>query len=1498
VIVSNALSTSYLFGFVTAYTSALTTLSLGGLYNVVGDFSGNQVYNVNITGIQGGTGSQGARGFTGFTGFTGAVGVTGSQGAAGTNSGTGATGVTGWTGIQGAQGLAGVSSATGASGSQGHTGTTGAQGAAGTATNTGATGATGIAGTITITTSNTVISSNPGIGGSASFSITNTNMGWVNGQTLICVNPTTSNTILGYITSYSGNSLNIGNIFQSSGTFSSSGTWTIALTGIPGSTGTTGTTGAQGLQGTASGTGATGSPGTTGFTGAQGLHGTASGTGATGAQGAAGFLNNTVDYLIATQYVNTPLLQGTTSVTTPLLSATNISGVNESLSGSLTVSGAVNAGGLATGGNISGNGYFTINNRTPGTYFPPVQDSYKDSSFISNFSVGSESGVNENPAVNVRAGYVLMETTTHPVSGGNISVNSGGELTMSSENEMIIESKSVYGMTVQTTGTGNLLVSAAAGLGLVGTTSGLDNVGIRLAAAPGSIVLNALDTFIEGGGLIVKSGGNISIASGNLSITAGGIELTAGGIALTAGGISLLAGGISLAAGGIAVNGIVGVEIGGGGGVAIVGGGGIGILGLGGIVLEGGAGVTVGTFGGIGNAGIQTFGGDIICNEGGIGAGGGHVKATVGLSAPNLSNYNAAGLIIQDTSNQLQIIGLSTINGLPYGVGATGSQGATGVTGSFGDTGSQGFTGSQGYTGIQGPTGSQGIPGGSSSFYNYQADNGTTPGSGHITWSNFATQIASTYIRVNHIDQNGDDIDIFLNLIQQGNKLIIQDQDQSNNYQTWLVNGTPIPNTGVGWAQFPIALISSSGSANFTNNQQIIFAVISSVPGATGAQGFTGSQGATGFTGFTGFTGSQGTQGNTGRTGAQGLQGNQGNQGSQGSQGNVGLGYDNFLSASSNAISLGIKNFTMNLTSSQTAFAVGTYVRAFSTISPSNFMEGTISSFSGTSLSFTSIVIGGSGTYTSWGFSVSGLQGGTGSTGFTGSAGAQGAQGNQGNTGRTGAQGAQGNQGNQGNQGTQGNTGRTGAQGAIGNQGNQGAQGATGFTGAQGNQGNQGNQGFQGFTGFTGSGFTGAQGAPGAGSSDPNPYFSSILVSSIIYTSTIQARQFQTTDNNAVLGLNAFSFGGGVAIGNGAYANATDAIAIGVAASNVGAYSIAIGTNIGNSTAVSEKSIILNADVGFEPIASQVNSCYVNPIRVASTITSLYYNNTTKEVTFGSAPTSGASIPSNPTFSTLLVSSIATVNNLSFTTNNTTVGSNAIVQAGSYNVALGYSATVESGSYNVAIGYGADIVSGVGSNAIAIGHGINVPSNNVIDMGYFNVNSYGAAVIGSPAICIGNNIGANGLGVSNSNIVLNATMDPLGGQYDSAFYVKPVRNASTINALYYNTTNAEVSYAPLPPPALTFSTFTINSTMTPVGQNDGSYTYSLPWAGINYTNPSIVIGSVLDYDYNIPNNTPYAGLPLLSVGPDIYNSVNNVITFTVTQPIDSFATIAVQVLKF
>ena len=179
--------------------------------------------------------------------------------------------------------------------------------------------------------------------------------------------------------------------------------------------------------------------------------------------------------------------------------------------------------------------------------------------------------------------------------------------------------------------------------------------------------------------------------------------------------------------------------------------------------------------------------------------------------------------------------------------GPTGYTGYTGTDGPTGYTGQQGNPGSPGEPGGVGPTGTNGANGQSSSYFNYQADNGATPSTGHISWSNFPLQINSTYIRVSHINQNGDDIDIFLNLVQQGSTLIIQDANVSANYQTWLVSGTPTPNTGSGYVEYPITLTSSGGTTNFANNHQIILATIT--PGPAGPTGPTGPTGYTGPTG-------------------------------------------------------------------------------------------------------------------------------------------------------------------------------------------------------------------------------------------------------------------------------------------------------------------------------------------------------------------------------------------------------------------------------------------------------------------------------------------------------------------------------------------------------------------------------------------------------------------------------------------------------------------------
>jgi hypothetical protein len=100
----------------------------------------------------------------------------------------------------------------------------------------------------------------------------------------------------------------------------------------------------------------------------------------------------------------------------------------------------------------------------------------------------------------------------------------------------------------------------------------------------------------------------------------------------------------------------------------------------------------------------------------------------------------------------------------------------------------------------------------------------------------------------------------------------------------------------------------------------------------------------------------------------------------------IGIGYYNLTSVSSVVIATGSKTFTTNLSNISTAFTVGTRVRVAYVTTPANYMEGVITSFSGTTLVVNVDSIGGSGTYANWTISVAGIQGSNGVTSITGTA--------------------------------------------------------------------------------------------------------------------------------------------------------------------------------------------------------------------------------------------------------------------------------------------------------------------------------------------------------------------------------------------------------------------------------------------------------------------------------------------------------------------------------
>lgn len=147
--------------------------------------------------------------------------------------------------------------------------------------------------------------------------------------------------------------------------------------------------------------------------------------------------------------------------------------------------------------------------------------------------------------------------------------------------------------------------------------------------------------------------------------------------------------------------------------------------------------------------------------------------------------------------------------------------------------------------GVTGPTGPAGQ---SSTFYPYRTN--TTPGTGDpgtglVSWDN-TSQLLSTQIQINHIDQNNVDIDIFLALLSVGDTVTIQDRSNSANYQRWSVSGTPTSQPN--YVQVPVTLDAGSWSA--PNNHQIIVAFLNAGPvGPTGPVGPAGATGATGATG-------------------------------------------------------------------------------------------------------------------------------------------------------------------------------------------------------------------------------------------------------------------------------------------------------------------------------------------------------------------------------------------------------------------------------------------------------------------------------------------------------------------------------------------------------------------------------------------------------------------------------------------------------------------------
>lgn len=121
-------------------------------------------------------------------------------------------------------------------------------------------------------------------------------------------------------------------------------------------------------------------------------------------------------------------------------------------------------------------------------------------------------------------------------------------------------------------------------------------------------------------------------------------------------------------------------------------------------------------------------------------------------------------------------------------------------------------------------------------FWKYRAKTSATsgyPGDGYMLWNN-ATQTSATALLFSHLTQDDLDIDIFLSFLATGDTIIIQDADDSGNFQEWEITGTPTntnPGTATSYWTAPVVLQSSggTGTTGFPNNHSLIAVIFTAV---------------------------------------------------------------------------------------------------------------------------------------------------------------------------------------------------------------------------------------------------------------------------------------------------------------------------------------------------------------------------------------------------------------------------------------------------------------------------------------------------------------------------------------------------------------------------------------------------------------------------------------------------------------------------------------------
>jgi len=304
-------------------------------------------------------------------------------------------------------------------------------------------------------------------------------------------------------------------------------------------------------------------------------------------------------------------------------------------------------------------------------------------------------------------------------------------------------------------------------------------------------------------------------------------------------------------------------------------------------------------------------------------------------------------------------------------------------------------------------------------------------------------------------------------------------------------------------------------------------------------------------------------------------------------------------------------------------------------------------------------------------------------------------------------------------------------------------------------------------------------------------------------------------------------------------------IAIGTQAGhyNQGENAIAIGKQAGQSGQPNQ-SIIINATGSALSGTTKASALYIAPIQNATSSNVLYYDITSKEISYGTAP-SGGGVTNGTNYSDYLY-----WNDSSLSWN-----------AGQRELHLSSEAGLTGqSSFAVALGYQAGMINQ-----------------------------------GNSAIAIGNQAGKTSQ--PNNSIVLNATGTALTNvSKTNAWYVAPVSSATSSNALYYNSSTAEVSSYPLVSTPTPYYMDFLNTQMyttapvTPQVTNP-LYTNIIPTSPIQ---PTITIPST--FNYSVGTGGDFADLQTALASVSVTNGMNlRMIAGTYTIPDTTGITISKQV---